>query len=240
MAQMDHNDAVRLQAAEKYILGEFPQNLRDEYEEHFFDCAECAVDVKAIAAFADTTREVLRRAETDAAQKAAAPARGGWFAWLRPIVAVPAFAVLLLVIGYQNTVTIPRKQGMAALDASQVFTSSFSLKKADTLGSEDAKSAEEGKIQVRPDESFALQFDFTPRQAFDGYICQLQDESGRSLLQVKIPGTSANRELHFVVPGGVVRPAKYSLVLAGDPEASGRMTKTNEVSRLPFTVEFRP
>ena len=47
---MDHNEAVRLQAAEKYVLGEFPADLRDEYEEHFFDCAECAVDVKAIAA----------------------------------------------------------------------------------------------------------------------------------------------------------------------------------------------
>src|SRR6266404_2189817 len=41
MAQMDHKEAVRLQAAEKYVLGEFPPNLRDEYEEHFFDCAEC-------------------------------------------------------------------------------------------------------------------------------------------------------------------------------------------------------
>jgi hypothetical protein len=238
MAQMDHNEAVRLQAAEKYVLGEFPHDLREEYEEHFFDCAECAVDVKAIAAFADTARELLRRNEAASAEKAAAPARGGWFAWFRPIVAVPAFAVLLLVIGYQNAVTIPRQQGKTALESSQVFTSSLSLKKVDTLGNEDAKTADEGIIRVRPDESFALQFDFTPRRAFGGYICQLQDESGRSLLQVKIPGISANRELHFVVPGGVVRPGKYSLVLAGDPEADGRMNKENEVSRLPFAVEF--
>jgi hypothetical protein len=237
---MDHNEALRLQAAEKYVLGEFPQNLREEYEEHFFDCAECAVDVKAIAAFADTAREVLRREEAASTEKAAAPARGGWFAWLRPVVAVPALAILLLVIGYQNAVTIPSKQGKTALEASQVFTSSFSLKKVDTLGGDEGKTTDEGKIQVRPDETFALQFDFTPRRAFGGYICQLQDESGRSLLQVKIPGISANRELHFVVPGGVVRPGKYSLVLAGDPEADGRMNKENEVSRLPFAVEFRP
>jgi len=237
---MDHNEALRLQAAEKYVLGEFPQNLREEYEEHFFDCAECAVDVKAIAAFADTAREVLRREEAASTEKAAAPARGGWFAWLRPVVAVAALAILLLVIGYQNAVTIPSKQGKTALEASQVFTSSFSLKKVDTLGGDEGKTTDESKIQVRPDETFALQFDFTPRRAFGGYICQLQDESGRSLLQVKIPGISANRELHFVVPGGVVRPGKYSLVLAGDPEADGRMNKENEVSRLPFAVEFRP
>jgi hypothetical protein len=198
------------------------------------------VDFNAKPSISDTNPEVFPRNQATSNPKAPPTAPGGWFAWLRPIIAVPAFAVLLLVIGYQNTVTIPRQQGMAAPEASQVFTSSFSLKKADTLGSQDATSGEEGKIQVRQDESFALQFDFTPRQAFDSYICQLQDESGRSLLQVKIPGTSANRELHFVVPGGVVRPGKYSLVFAGDPQANGRLIQANEVSQLPFTVEFRP
>lgn len=237
---MDHNEAVKQQAAEKYILGEFPRNLRDEYEEHFFDCADCAVDVKAIAAFADTTREVIRRAKAASSEKVAAPAGGGWFAWFRPMVAVPACAILLLVIGYQNIVTIPRTQGKAVLEASPVFSSSFTLKRADTRGGGEDNAADESKIQVRPDESFALQFDFTPRQNFSNYIGQIQDESGRSVLQMNILGASANRELHFVVPRGLVRPGKYTLVLAGAPDAGGRMNKENEVSRLPFTVEFRP
>src|SRR6266478_19064 len=60
MAQMDHNQALQLQAAVKYVLGELSQVQRDEYEDHYFDCAECAVDIKALATFADTTREVLR------------------------------------------------------------------------------------------------------------------------------------------------------------------------------------
>ena len=52
---MDHNESIRLQAAVKYVLGELSPAQREEYEEHYFDCAECAVDIKALATFADTT-----------------------------------------------------------------------------------------------------------------------------------------------------------------------------------------
>jgi len=236
---MDHNEAVRLQAAEKYVLGELPQNLREDYEEHYFECAECALDLKTVAAFVDTSREVLRAQPEKSAERSSVASGGGWFAWLRPVVAVPVFAALLLVIGYQNTVTIPKAKQSAGLGSGQVFTSSFTLRKADTLG-EEAKSGEEGKVQVHANEGFALKFDFTPRQRFDSYIGQIQDESGRSVLQLRIPGSSANRELQIAVAGGVVQPGNYVLVLAGDPGAKGQMAKENEVSRLSFTVEFRP
>jgi anti-sigma factor RsiW len=53
---MDHREAIRLQAAERYVLGELTKDLRDEYEEHYFDCAECAADVKATAAFVDNLK----------------------------------------------------------------------------------------------------------------------------------------------------------------------------------------
>jgi hypothetical protein len=240
MAQMDHNEAVRLQAAEKYVLGELPQNLREEYEEHYFECAECALDLKAAATFVDTSREVLRAEREKSAEKASVAAGGGWLAWLRPVVAVPVFAALLMVLVYQNTVTIPRARQGANLSTGQVFTSSFSLRKADTLGGEEARAGDEGKVQVHANEGFALRFDFTPRQRFDSYVGQIQDESGRSVLQVRIPGSSANREVQIAVPGGVVQPGSYVLVLAGDPRSKGQMSKENEVSRLSFTVEFRP
>lgn len=223
-----------MQAATKYVLGELPQALRDEYEEHYFDCAECALDVRAAAVFSDNARNVLCQAEREASLKATTRARGRWLAWLRPVVAVPAFAVLLIVVAYQNVVTIPRAKQEAERGAGQVFTSVFSLQMANTRG------GEEVKVLIRPNEAFALDFDFSPTRSFDSYLCQLQDATGGSLLQVSVPGSEANTEVHLIVPGGLAKPGKYALVFAGDPGARGKMTKQNEVSRIPFAVEFHP
>jgi len=52
---MDHNEAVRMHAAELSPV------LREEYEEHFFVCVACALEVKAAAAFVDNARTGLRQ-----------------------------------------------------------------------------------------------------------------------------------------------------------------------------------
>src|SRR5712692_4586036 len=122
MAQMDHNEAIRLQAGVMYVLGELSQVQREEYEEHYFDCAECAIDLKALATFADTTREVLRQEKVNSFAKDPVPVRGGWLRWFQPVVAVPALAALLLIIAYQNTVTIPRAREASTQSAGQLFT----------------------------------------------------------------------------------------------------------------------
>ncbi len=228
---MDHDEAVRLQAAVRYVLGELSPAQRDEYEEHYFDCAECALDLKAAVTFVDASRVVFRQEAERAAEKNVVPARGLW-GWFRPIIAVPAFAALLLLIGYQNTVTIPRAKEEANRGGGQLFTSSFSLQMANTRG------GEEVKIQVHSDETFAIDFDFTPSRTFESYLCQLQDESGRSVLRVSLPGSSANKEAHLVVPGGLVRPGKYTLVFFGASEAKGQPPR-DEVLRLDFAIALR-
>src|SRR5258708_19683589 len=100
MTQMDHNEATQQQAAIKYVLGELSQVQRDAYEEHYFDCAECAIDIKALATFADTARETLlqeRRLQEGRKSVVAdpVPAPAWWFACLTPILALPAFPPLL-------------------------------------------------------------------------------------------------------------------------------------------------
>jgi anti-sigma factor RsiW len=44
---MDHQEAVRQNATEKYLLDELDPELRDQFEEHLFDCQDCALDVRA-------------------------------------------------------------------------------------------------------------------------------------------------------------------------------------------------
>ncbi len=42
---MDHSEATRTMASEKYLLDELSDEARDSFEEHFFDCRVCAADV---------------------------------------------------------------------------------------------------------------------------------------------------------------------------------------------------
>ena len=51
---MDHGDAVRLKATERYLLNELDPEQLDQFEEHLFDCPDCALDVRAAAMLVHT------------------------------------------------------------------------------------------------------------------------------------------------------------------------------------------
>jgi len=239
MAQMDHNEAIQLQAAVKYVLGELSQVQRDGYEEHYFDCAECAVDIKALATFADTAREVLRQERASHLAKAAVPARRGWLGWLQPIVAVPAFAALLLIIAYQNTVTIPQARNTSARAVAEVYGQSFLLQPSDTRRGNEA-TVNEAPLEVRPTEGFLLQLDFNPTATFPAYLCQLQDSSGRVLRQFAVPAEKVKQELHLPLPAGLIsRSGQYSLVFFGADPVSGKAVNDSRVQYFTFNVAFR-
>src|ERR1039457_2863412 len=99
---MDHSDAVERMAAERYLLDELTAEERNAFEEHLFDCPDCAVDLRAGAAFVDEAKAQLP--ELTANRPAPAPPRiarpatksSRWTLWLRPGFAVPVFATLLL------------------------------------------------------------------------------------------------------------------------------------------------
>ena len=105
---MDHSEVVRLQAVEKYMLGELSPELRDQFEEHYFDCPTCAADVTALHTFMAASRMILKEeAVAQPAPREGNLKRRGWFDWLRPAVALPAMAALAAVIVFQAVVTIP-------------------------------------------------------------------------------------------------------------------------------------
>lgn len=234
---MEHSEAVRLKAAEKYIAGELLADLRDQFEEHYFDCLECANDLKALATFVTASRMVLEE-EVGAKipRREPQPERTGWFNWLRPLVAVPALAALALVVIIQNAVTIPSLKKQVAV--AQVYETSFRVQGA-TRG--DTFS----KVVIRADEGFALDFDFTPAQTFTSYEGRLLDDAGSAVLTFALPGGLANKEVHLVIPAGRVHTGNYSLVFSGVRDAEGRLASgsasaVNEVQRVAFAVEFRP
>lgn len=227
---MEHNEAVRLQAAEKYLLGELNHAQRDEYEQHYFDCAACAEELKATVAFMESAKQVVREpAPQPVDNTATIPARAGWFAWLRPAFAVPVFAALVLLVAYQNGVTIPHlKQASDRAVTAEVFKS-LSLIGAGTRGGEGSHPT----IAVHSDELFALDVDM-PGNSADGYVCQIADPSSRVRLSVAISSDEAKNTVHIKIPAGSLEPGKYQLLVF-----RGKVTNSgNAVSQLPFAVEF--
>ncbi len=62
---MDHETAVQLQAAERYVLDEFSPKERADFEEHFFGCPGCADEVRSATILAANTKVVLKEAALD-------------------------------------------------------------------------------------------------------------------------------------------------------------------------------
>jgi hypothetical protein len=238
MTNMDHNEAVRLQAAEKYLLGELPKEQHEAFEEHYFDCSACAEEIKATVAFMESSRQVAREAAPQIIDEkrlvpASSPAKGGWFGWLRPAFAVPVFAALLLFIGYQNGVTIPQLKGNSSSQSGEIISSSFHLA-GSVRGGDEAGT----KLQVRPSESFLLNFDFTPARTFSEYSWQLLDQAGRAVKHGTIGGDKKYQAVSLPVIGGVESVGKYNLAFFGGADGNGQAGNENEVQRLTFTVEF--
>src|SRR5262249_53384304 len=106
-ADMDHPEAIRLMAVEKYLLNELSPELRKSFEEHLFECSECEFDVQAGYALIDGAKDAFSFSTVEVA-KAHVPGKPNpWLSWFRPAIAIPVIALLLIVVGYQNLVMVP-------------------------------------------------------------------------------------------------------------------------------------
>lgn len=107
---MNHEVAVTTRAAERYILSELESDEREAFEEHYFECQDCAEDVRALSIFVENAKAVLatppepfpvRLADV---RPAPAPASGLWLGWLRPQLAMAGLATFFVVLlGVQFT-----------------------------------------------------------------------------------------------------------------------------------------
>ncbi len=231
---MDHLEAKRLHASEKYVLGELSADQRDAYEEHYFDCAECAEDVKATLTFVSAGREVFREEPAPVAvtPQQVAP-RSRWASWFRPMIAVPAMAVLLLAIGYYSRSSKPQIGVVTAPGQTILSSPSFGLRGGDRL--ENEKTI----VRLQGSDSVQLHFDFVPSQAqkFSSYAGELQDSAARVLLQFNVPPDRVNKEVNLVVPTGLLHSGDYVLAVFGHEASSAAKIP---VAKFSFAVQSNP
>jgi len=156
---MDHHDAVRLSLVEKYLLDELPPEFRDEFEEHYFDCQECAADLRATAAFVDAAKKELKA--FPAAKPRPSPAKKPRLAWLwAPAFVLPALAACLLVIAYQNFVVFPHfRSALAELRTPEILPSV-------SLVGGNSRGGQTPSITVHGAQPFLVLVDIPPQDRF--------------------------------------------------------------------------
>ena len=92
---MDHLEASRSQAAEKYLLDQLDGRQRDEFEDHFFECTACAEDVRTGVLLMDNAAAEFQAHPAEAASR---EKKRSWLDWFRADWRQPAFALPLLAL----------------------------------------------------------------------------------------------------------------------------------------------
>jgi hypothetical protein len=230
---MDHDQAVRTLAVERYLLSEMVPDERDGFEEHYFECLECGESLRAASRFLDDARQVwllsgqvaapaiipVQAGESEVLNPPSKPSSWDWLSWLQPQFAAPVLAVLLGMVGYQAM----RNSNLtnALLEASTPHVIRTVALRPQTRG--DATTLVAG-----PGDSVVLQFDLPEPVA----SAELDVRSESDAVVLRIPGEQHLDQTNVSVslPGFNLPPGRYNLSV----RASGR-----EVARYPLEVRNR-
>ena len=223
---MDHEEAVRQKATERYLLDELDPEVRDQFEEHLFDCQDCALDLRAGAMFVEQTKVILAESPAVlACVPVTAAAKPGWFAWLRPAFAVPVFALLLAVIGYQNLVTYPS----LVATSNQPQVGPWASVNVSTRGTTAIS------LRVHTGEGFGVLVNLPPEDGFASYAADLYNPAGKKEWSRQIATASHEDTRQIYIPGHNLESGTYTLVVNGITPGG----ESKELSRHPIDVQIQ-
>jgi hypothetical protein len=206
---MDHETAIRINATERYFLGELTGEDRDAFEEHYFSCPDCSEDVRAMTVFAANAKAVLRRESTGPAPHAGMLLAGRAL-WLSAGLNI----ALLLGVGYGWLKVGPLRQELAEARAPQF------IQEVPVLGV--ARSA--GSIREVSRATRRIVFSFYVSEPYRNIGYELKDESGaiRSHQLLPAPPREASTETHISLSTAGLKPGAYEIGfwgVAGSGEA---------------------
>jgi hypothetical protein len=227
---MDHQEAIRIKAAEQYLLGELPTTVRDEFEEHFMTCGECASDLRAGAAFLGNVKEAFQHETAPEISVARPERRQSWIAaFFRPSIAAPAFVVLLAVIAYQGLVTVPRLRSALSGATTPVPMASFSLLSGSSRGEASVP------VAVGRNHPFGLYVDIPPQPLFPLYTLEVESAGGASEFSLPVSAAQARNTVEVFVPAGRLDPGDYEIVIRG---AQSQGDAGAEIGRVRFSLKY--
>jgi len=225
---MEHTEAVNQYAVEKYLLGELSLEDRAAFEEHYFGCEECAIDLRAAAAFIAHSRKELARPVVVPVKQ---PKPNVFSSLLRPVFAVPAMAAMALVIGFQNIVTVPQlKQEVAVASQPQILPSV-------TLVDGQSRGEEIRTVAAKAHEPFLLSVDIPADNRFSGYLCSLYSPSGKMVWQLRIAPSQAAETVPIQVPADSTEAGQNTLLIQG-VTSDAQNSAPAEIVRYRFLLQI--
>ena len=228
---MNHRDALQEMAVERYLLGELRGASLDSFEEHLFECSECAADVKAGATFVDAART-----ELSASRRAVAPRWTSWFTspWFTsPWVLAPALAACLLVVAFQIFVVQPHMRLEVARAQTPAVLNSLVLANAGPRGG----SIPEIVAPARGD--FAVSLDVPATGSFSSYRCSLYTPDGSLAWQTAVSPEQARDALLIRMPTDKVREGMNVFLIQGVPAGGGSSGTLEDLARYRFRVKIQ-
>src|SRR5580698_6180468 len=189
---MNHQDALQEMSVERYLLGELKGASLDRFEEHLFECPECAADVKAGITFIDAAR-----AELGASRKAASQQeRRKWTSWFTsPWALGPALAACMLALCFETFVVQPRMKVEVAREQAPAVLNPLVLANAGARGGDAVPTI------VAPEHgSFAVSLDVPTSGGFSSYRCTLLAPDGSTLWQTTLSAEQARDAVLINVP----------------------------------------
>lgn len=223
---MDHTRATELRAAERYLLGELPAEEAEDFERHYFACAECAEAVEGGTEFIANARAVLAEQEPQmnrgpvVMRKAERSSKQRWWSWPQwvPVAAAVALAAVAL---YQGAVVIPGMRQPQPLPA--FLLSGLSRGAAATV------SVPAGTGWV------ALSTDLPPDAHFSQYVCILTS-GGRTAASVSIGAPAAGQPISVLVPTRGLAQGDYEFAVYGI-DSNGQ--QRDKVTTSSFHFQFQ-
>jgi Putative zinc-finger len=202
---MNHTEALQTFAAEKYLLNELSGAQRDEFEEHFFECQECAMDVRAGAAFIAQARTELRPAPQDST----AVKRRSFFTFFNLPLAGVLVAAMAAVVVYQNVVTLPRlRSEVATANAPAVLPATPPIGSA-------SRGTEMPSAVLSHGQALFLNVDVPTDDRFSSYELAFYTPGGSRLDAIGVSPDQAKNTLLVRLPAHEIESGVYTLAVEG-------------------------
>ena len=226
---MTHQDAVKDLAVERYLLGELTGGVRDQFEEHLFDCQECTAELKDGVLFLEAGRAESFEPARAAIRTERKPFAG--LAWLwQGWTLGPALAACLAVIVYQSAVLMPRMRTELAQVETPAVVSPLVLANAGARGDSTIPDV------VAPRHGFyALSVDVPPAAGATAYRCSLYAPSGELLWQLDITPQQARDSVTIHVPATTAREGINELRVQSIFDVNGR---GHDLANYRYKVSF--